>query len=473
MTLTLDSVEALRLSLVPDPDRLELSSGGSSDFREAQIMLGLRPRPEPDEGKVLGRDACHWCGRSDPPGGLTTTDYQPVRFERHADPETLAVTTTEHHGPLYRDPSGFHCSDEHGCMEAHRTRESTWINHQFPDWRKRYAKVKQAQAQRQIDWAKTLRARQYAAQLAQQRRFAAPVSSSEWAQMAADSADPEFAAALAAVRLASTPSASFLDSLGVQLAARRAPGEQLELAAEGEGIFGPSYDQPAPPAWALYDDPDWHWRHTMRNPANRAHTLGSQLAARDGPAPAPAPAAPGRDTRHGRAAARRRGRRLPGSVIAALPWKLPVKLPIAWSWSFSPAVVTLGVCEFQHGFARCWRELASGAAIHIVHKRAGLHRAWLVPERPEGCETPVPVTCSMLRDHLGPVFDLVRGGAVFEVRDAQGAQPGGPKAIVRGYLTWCPPEGIARLDAALQFTVRSFGRSRLRDIWPLETEARP
>lgn len=137
-----------------------------------------------------------------------------------------------------------------------------------------------------------------------------------------------------------------------------------------------------------------------------------------------------------------------------------------------PPVLTLGVCEFQHGFARCWSELASGAVIHVVSKRNGLHRAWLVPDLEPGYET-VPIGCVELRAHLGPVFDFVRDGTVFEVRDEQGSQPGAAKATVRGYLQWTAPPGIARLDQALHFTVRSFGRSRLREIWPTELEARP
>ena len=141
-----------------------------------------------------------------------------------------------------------------------------------------------------------------------------------------------------------------------------------------------------------------------------------------------------------------------------------------------PAVVTMGVHEFQRSLARAWRELESGAVVHLVHKRAGLHRGWLVPELPEGSGAPEPVTCSVVREHLGQVFQLVCLGTVFEVRDAQGWK--GNETIVRGYLTWCPPEGIARLDAALQYatglprTAYGGGGRRLRDIWPIELEAR-
>jgi len=138
-----------------------------------------------------------------------------------------------------------------------------------------------------------------------------------------------------------------------------------------------------------------------------------------------------------------------------------------------PALLTMGVCEFQHNFARCWRELSSGAVIHIVHKRNGLHRAWLVPPPLEPGFEAVPIGCNELRAHLGQVFDFVRDGTVFQVCDMQGApQSGVFKTTVRGYLQLTPPEGLARLDTALHFTVRSFGRTRLRDIRPTETKAR-
>ena len=145
-----------------------------------------------------------------------------------------------------------------------------------------------------------------------------------------------------------------------------------------------------------------------------------------------------------------------------------------------PAVITMGVHEFQRSMSRAWHELESGAVVCLVNKRAGLERAWVWPERPPGAGAPEPVTCSMLREHLGQVFELVRLGTVFEVRDERGANQyrgHGQEAIVRGYLTWDRPPGIARLDAALQYATRlprtayGGGGRRLRDIWL--AEARP
>jgi hypothetical protein len=155
--------------------------------------------------------------------------------------------------------------------------------------------------------------------------------------------------------------------------------------------------------------------------------------------------------------------------------------PINLVMDLLPAVVTMGIHEFQRSMSRAWRGLEAGDVIHLVHKRAGLHRAWLVPELEPGCEAPEPVTCSMLREHLGQVFELVALGTVVQVRDEQGANQHkghGEEAIVRGYLQWTPPEGIARLDRALQYATRlprtayGGGGRRLRDIWPTEVQAR-
>jgi hypothetical protein len=138
-----------------------------------------------------------------------------------------------------------------------------------------------------------------------------------------------------------------------------------------------------------------------------------------------------------------------------------------------PAVITMGVNELQHGFRRAWRELESGAVVHIMHKRLGRHLGWLVPELPAGFGAEA-ITCNELRASLAHAFDQVRDGVVFEVRDTQGAQPGSPsEGRVRGYLMLTPPEPIARLDAALQYLAGTrTGRAKLRDIWPLETVAR-
>jgi hypothetical protein len=114
-----------------------------------------------------------------------------------------------------------------------------------------------------------------------------------------------------------------------------------------------------------------------------------------------------------------------------------------------PAVVTVGGYELQHGLGRLWAELESGAVIHVVAKNSGLHRAWLVPELPAGFEAE-RITCNELTRRVGWALDRVRDGVVFEVFD-------GSRRMVRGYLMLTPPDCLARLDIALQYTHRTRG----------------
>ena len=165
VSLTLDFAGKRQLSLFPD--ELELSSSDPAaadfreallelasdpsvpDFRDAQIVHGLHPHPEPDqEGKIPGRDACHWCGRSNVP--LTTIDYrsQPPPTV-HVDPKTLAVTTTGHPpGPVVHDPAGAHCLHEGACMAHHLAQEPEWADHQMPRWRADYQRYLDAERKR-------------------------------------------------------------------------------------------------------------------------------------------------------------------------------------------------------------------------------------------------------------------------------------------------------------------------------------
>ena len=112
--------------------------------------------------------------------------------------------------------------------------------------------------------------------------------------------------------------------------------------------------------------------------------------------------------------------------------------------------------------------------MHVVHKRSGLHRAWLLRELPEGFEVDARVSCTGLRRYLGQVLDRVRDGDTIEIRDAQGVQPGnsGIPGQVRGYLLLTPPEPVARLGGTLPCLTRT--RSG-RPVWlrfsPLETVA--
>lgn len=270
--------------LFPDEALLALSSDPSvSHFHDAQIALGLDPHVEPDEpgspGKtpcklcnLNGGPHCGWCGRTHPPGGL----------------DKLGTNAHE-------------CRDEASCMAHHLAREPEWADHQMPEWRQDYQKYLDAERKRLEASKQTAYGWYHPQEIARQQ-----------AQLEAE--NRQLQAALAA---AFAPPASFHDDLIAALAARRAPGE-VELATEGEGIFGPEYDQPGPAPWAF--DP---WSHTLRSPHNRAHTLGAQLEAVHGPAkPVPQSAAPGRDTRNGRVAARRRARRLrgqQGNHVASYP----------------------------------------------------------------------------------------------------------------------------------------------------------
>jgi hypothetical protein len=129
-----------------------------------------------------------------------------------------------------------------------------------------------------------------------------------------------------------------------------------------------------------------------------------------------------------------------------------------------PAVVTVGGYELQHGLGRLWAELVSGAVIHIVAKNSGLHRAWLVPELPDGFETR-RITCNELTRRVGWALNQVRDGMCFEVYD-------GSRRMVRGYLMLTPPDCLARLDIALQYTRRArTGRVVYREFRPTGIEA--
>jgi hypothetical protein len=132
-----------------------------------------------------------------------------------------------------------------------------------------------------------------------------------------------------------------------------------------------------------------------------------------------------------------------------------------------PAVVTLGCREASANLGRVWAELASDAVVHVVDKRTGRHRGWIVPELETGYLAR-RAGCQDIARQLGGYLEAVRDGEVFEVFDHQAG-------TVRGYLQWCPPDPIARLDAAIQFAARRSrtGRTKLRNIWPLEVTARP
>jgi hypothetical protein len=133
-----------------------------------------------------------------------------------------------------------------------------------------------------------------------------------------------------------------------------------------------------------------------------------------------------------------------------------------------PAIVTVGGCEFQHMIGRLWAELESGAVVHIVNKRNGRHRGWLVPERPAGYET-VRVSVNTLAKSVGRILDDMRDGAAFEVYDHV-------RGVARGYLVWAPPDCLAALGWGVSipyFRRGRTGRLLQRDIYPLAVESEP
>jgi hypothetical protein len=131
-------------------------------------------------------------------------------------------------------------------------------------------------------------------------------------------------------------------------------------------------------------------------------------------------------------------------------------------------VITLGTREVQHERARIWAELASGAVIHVVDRKMGRHKGWIVPSPEPGYQA-VPVSCAEFGRRTGTLLDRARDGEVFEITDYAS---GGP--VIRGYLQWCPAEPLARLRAVLTFAKRRTrtGRVPLARILPTELEAR-
>jgi hypothetical protein len=135
-------------------------------------------------------------------------------------------------------------------------------------------------------------------------------------------------------------------------------------------------------------------------------------------------------------------------------------------------VADFGSKDLQKHASQAWAELAAGTLVHVVDRKMGRHKAWLVPVLEPGYQAE-RISCQEFIKKLGTVLDRVRDGEVFEVAHHSG---GGRGAVaVVGYVTWCPPDPVARLDTALRFASRRSrsGRTRLRDIMPTEVEARP
>jgi hypothetical protein len=274
--LTLDFAGRRQVTLCPDA--LELSASGPAafgfreallelasdpsvpDFREAQIVLGLRPDPEPDQpGKVPGKTACHWCGRSAPAGGLTTTGYRPVSSDEHVDPKTLATTTEHHDGPAVPDPAGAHCVHEGACMATHLAQEPEWADHQVPQWRQDYQKYLDAERKRleaasHLAWA-AYHPKEFGAQRAQ-----IETQERQLQALAAEFAPPD----------------SFYSDFAVALAKRNSDAVELAASVSDEdlGIGAPDTEGPAP--FQMEPGHSDNCDHiTLRCPWNRTHLHGA------------------------------------------------------------------------------------------------------------------------------------------------------------------------------------------------------
>lgn len=129
-----------------------------------------------------------------------------------------------------------------------------------------------------------------------------------------------------------------------------------------------------------------------------------------------------------------------------------------------PAVVTFGVKDLEHGAARARAELKSGAVIHLVSKRPGQrggrprHRAWITPDCDPGSETE-RVSAGDFHRAMSRLLDRVEDeGITLEVFD-------GVRRETAFYVSWCPPESLARQPGLLQFYVSSrTGRALLREF---------
>lgn len=101
-------------------------------------------------------------------------------------------------------------------------------------------------------------------------------------------------------------------------------------------------------------------------------------------------------------------------------------------------VVTFASRALQSQRAQLWEALESGAAVHLVNLRSGVHRGWLTAEVDAGYET-TRIGCRQLGSRMGQILEAVRTGTTFEVVDHQ-------TGAIRCYLTWCPPRAIAEAD---------------------------
>jgi hypothetical protein len=239
------SVEELRGGLAAlAPVTLALALSGAdrdpgTDREAAAAAFGLQAEVEPDTpGAEVGKDACSWCGRADPEGGLTESYPRPAPPPPAVDIDTgqlMPVTAPE--PAEVPNPGDAHCQDEQACQASREAAEPLWFDSQHHGWR--------------ISWDKYREVLAYQAAQAARSRYGGGIY-----QLSREPVEDELSAqdyaALAEVRLA----------VENNLTARIEAAE-LKLAAE--------LPAPAEPAPVRLFDP---WAHTMRHPANRVHTLG-------------------------------------------------------------------------------------------------------------------------------------------------------------------------------------------------------
>lgn len=212
------------------------------DREDAKLVLNLRPIVKPDGPGPH----CGYYGRTHPPSGLEDmSDGGP---------------------PVHT------CNDTGDCIAEYDRREPKLMDQQFPGWRKRYSQLQAAMFQARIKQELAVE---------RQRLGAASQTAYGWyhpeeiarQQAQLDAEDRQFQA----LAREFAPPESFHDDLIAALAARRAPAAEVELAAEGQGIYGPGYDQGGPAPFAMLPGcggPDGCDHITLRCPRNRGHLFG-------------------------------------------------------------------------------------------------------------------------------------------------------------------------------------------------------
>lgn len=219
--MTIGCVEELRLSFLTEGEQLRLAAEPEDAAHQAIALFGYQLVAEPDGSPPT----CDWYGRHDPSGGL-------------AD-ESLG------------GPANWACVDTEGCTLTRWRREPEWLNHQVPGWRADYERHQAAMAD--LAW---LRQRAYAWYHPEQMRT--------W------ELNPEFCAALEAVRLAAEPRALELAE-GI-----RDSREFIGLAADQQPplTWPAAYDQPGPAPFARLCGDSGRDHTTMRCADARTWTLG-------------------------------------------------------------------------------------------------------------------------------------------------------------------------------------------------------